>query len=155
MYLGAERNTLSIQTGFDLVNAAVACAILESISGLEPSSAITEPRYLKLVTISSFSCFCINDSCLKCVPDKKGPIYSVMWNCKSTEFCVVYGCILLPTTGPSVVSVFLRGAAGTIHHVLLGLWVYVVSVTVLSCPDNGGQVFVNNLMLVLCSGHFS
>ena len=37
---------LSIQTGFSLVNAAVACAILESISGLEPSSVITEPRYL-------------------------------------------------------------------------------------------------------------
>ena len=34
---------LSIQTGFGLVNAAVACAILESISGLEPSSVITEP----------------------------------------------------------------------------------------------------------------
>ncbi len=43
---------LSIQTGFSLVNAAVACAILEGISGLEPSSAITEPRYLKLVTVS-------------------------------------------------------------------------------------------------------
>ena len=40
---------LSIQTGFSLVNAAVACAILESISVLEPSSVITEPRYLKLV----------------------------------------------------------------------------------------------------------
>ena len=45
---------LSIQTGFRLVNAAVACAILESISGLEPSSVIIEPRYLKLVTVSSF-----------------------------------------------------------------------------------------------------
>ena len=42
---------LSIQTGFSLVNAAVACAILESISGLEPSSVITEPRYLKSVTV--------------------------------------------------------------------------------------------------------
>ena len=40
---------LSIQTGFSLVNVAVACAILESISGLEPSSVITEPWYLKLV----------------------------------------------------------------------------------------------------------
>ena len=40
---------LSIQTGFSLVNAAVVSAILESISGLEPSSVITEPRYLKLV----------------------------------------------------------------------------------------------------------
>ena len=45
---------LSFQTGFNLVNAAVVCAILESISGLEPSSVITEPRYLKLVTVSSF-----------------------------------------------------------------------------------------------------
>ena len=41
---------LSIQIGFILVNAAVACAILQSNSGLEPSSVITEPRYLKLVT---------------------------------------------------------------------------------------------------------
>ena len=48
---------LSIQTGFSLVNAAVACAVLESISGLEPSSVITEPRYLKLVTVTSFCPF--------------------------------------------------------------------------------------------------
>ena len=41
----------SIQTGFGLVNAVVAGAILESISGLEPSSVMTEPRYLKLVTV--------------------------------------------------------------------------------------------------------
>ena len=40
---------LSFETGFNLVNAAVVCAILESISGLEPSSVITEPRYLKLL----------------------------------------------------------------------------------------------------------
>ena len=43
---------LSIQTGFSLVNAAVVCAILQNISGLEPSSVKTEPRYLKLVTVS-------------------------------------------------------------------------------------------------------
>ena len=38
---------LSFQTGFNLVNAAVVYAILESVSGLsfEPSSVITEPRY--------------------------------------------------------------------------------------------------------------
>ena len=41
---------LSIQTGFSLVNAAVVCAILEIISGLEHSSVVTEPKYLKLVT---------------------------------------------------------------------------------------------------------
>ena len=45
---------LSIQTVFSLVNAAVVCTILESISSLEPSSVITEPRYLKLVAVSSF-----------------------------------------------------------------------------------------------------
>ena len=43
---------LSFQTGFSLVNAAVVCAILESISGLELSSVITEPRHFKLVTVS-------------------------------------------------------------------------------------------------------
>ena len=37
---------LSFQTGFSLVNAANICVILESISSLEPSSVITEPRYL-------------------------------------------------------------------------------------------------------------
>ena len=42
---------LSFQTGFNLISAAVICAILESILGLEPSSVITEPRYLKLVTV--------------------------------------------------------------------------------------------------------
>ena len=50
---------LSFQTGFNLVNVAVACAILKSISGLEPSSVITEPRFLKLVTVSSFCPFTI------------------------------------------------------------------------------------------------
>ena len=48
---------LAFQTGFNLVNAVAVYAILESISGLEPSSAITEPRYLKLVTVSSFCPF--------------------------------------------------------------------------------------------------
>ena len=40
----------------NLVNVAVVCAILESISGLEPSSVITELRNWKLVTVSSFFC---------------------------------------------------------------------------------------------------
>ena len=57
---------LSIQIGFSLVNAAVACAILESISGLEPSSVITEPRYLKLVTFSSFCPFTLITVSLVC-----------------------------------------------------------------------------------------
>ena len=48
---------LSIQTGFSLVNAAVVCVILESISGLEPSSVINQPGYFKLVTVSSLCPF--------------------------------------------------------------------------------------------------
>ena len=48
---------LSFQTGFCLVNAAVVCAILESISGLELSAFITEPRYLKLVIVARFCLF--------------------------------------------------------------------------------------------------
>ena len=48
---------LSFQTGFNPVNAAVVYATLESISGLEPSSVITEPWYLKLMTVSSFCPF--------------------------------------------------------------------------------------------------
>ena len=51
---------LSLQTGFNLVNAAVAGAILESISGLEPSSVTTELRYFKLVTVSSFCPFTLS-----------------------------------------------------------------------------------------------
>ena len=51
---------LSFQTGFNLVNAAVVCAILASISGLEPSSDITEAKYLKLVTVSNFCPFTLS-----------------------------------------------------------------------------------------------
>ena len=55
--LELKKILLSFQTGFSVVNAAVVCAILESISGLEPSSVITKPGYLKLVTVSSFCPF--------------------------------------------------------------------------------------------------
>ena len=42
----------------NLADAVVVCAILEGISGLEPSLVITEPRYLKLVAIQLLSiCF--------------------------------------------------------------------------------------------------
>ena len=56
---------LTFQTGFNLVNAAVVSAILESNSGLESSPVITEPRYLKIVTVSSFcpfSLICVIDA---------------------------------------------------------------------------------------------
>ena len=53
-FLELREILMSFKTGLNLVNAAVVCAILESISGLESSSVITEPGYLKLVTVSSF-----------------------------------------------------------------------------------------------------
>ena len=62
-YLELREILLSFKTSFNLVNAAVVCAVLESISGLEPSSVITEPRYLKLVTVSSccpFTLICVD-----------------------------------------------------------------------------------------------
>ena len=45
---------LSFQTSFGPANAAVVYAVLESISGLVPSSVATELRNLKLVIVSSF-----------------------------------------------------------------------------------------------------
>ena len=45
---------ISFQMGFSFVRAAVACAILERTSGLEPSSETTAPMYLKLVTVPNF-----------------------------------------------------------------------------------------------------
>ena len=48
---------LSFQTDFNLVNAAVVRAILESISCWETSLVITEPSYLKPLTVSNFCPF--------------------------------------------------------------------------------------------------
>ena len=48
---------LSFQIGFNPINAAVVCAVPESISGVEPSLDTTEPRYLKPVTVPSFCPF--------------------------------------------------------------------------------------------------
>ena len=48
---------LSLQMGFSFVRAAVAYAVLERTSGLEPSSETTAQRYLKLVTVPNFCPF--------------------------------------------------------------------------------------------------
>ena len=44
---------LSFHIGFSLVSIAVVWANVEVISGLDPSSVTTEPRYLKLDTVSN------------------------------------------------------------------------------------------------------
>ena len=48
---------LSFQTSLNIISDAVVHATLESISDLEPASVTTEPRYLKLMTVSNFSPF--------------------------------------------------------------------------------------------------
>ena len=49
--LELRKMLLSFQTGFNLVIAAVVCAILKSISGLELSSDTVKPRYFKIVAV--------------------------------------------------------------------------------------------------------
>ena len=60
--LELRKMRLLFQTGFSLVNAAVVCAILKGIPGLEPSSDTTEARYLKLVTVSNFCPFTLSSA---------------------------------------------------------------------------------------------
>ena len=48
---------LSFQIGFNLLHNAVVCAILKSISGLEPSQVATEPRYLKFLALKLLSIY--------------------------------------------------------------------------------------------------
>ena len=51
---------LSLQMDFSFVRAAVACAVLERISDLAPSSETTALRYsklIKLITVPTFSPF--------------------------------------------------------------------------------------------------
>ena len=48
---------LSFQTGFNRVSAAVVYALLESISGVEPSLVTSDARDLKLVAVSSLRPF--------------------------------------------------------------------------------------------------
>ena len=84
----------SFQTGFNLVNAAVVCAILASISGLEPSSDITEAKDLKLVTVSNFSLFTL--SCVE--KDSKDSLV----NLDNTDTDVfLYGCPQSCTPNPA------------------------------------------------------
>ena len=45
---------LSFYIGFSFIRIAVTCAILERISGFEPSSEMIAARYLKLMIIPSF-----------------------------------------------------------------------------------------------------
>ena len=50
---------LSFHIGFSFVIAAIVCAILELILGLDPSFVITEPRYLNLDIVSNLCPFTV------------------------------------------------------------------------------------------------
>ena len=54
---------LSLQMGFCFVKAAVACAILERTSGLEPSYETTAPWYLNALSPLSLSLDAIGAVC--------------------------------------------------------------------------------------------
>ena len=82
-----------VQTRFNLVSAAVVCAVLEKISGLEPSSVITEPRYLKLVTVSSFGPFTLNSVLMPLVLFAISLVFSAL-----ISMPVSYTHLTLPTT---------------------------------------------------------
>ena len=85
---------LSFQTGFNLVNAAVACAILDSISGLKPSSVITEPTHLKLVTVSSFCPFTLTSVLMPLVLFVISLVFSAL----------IYAQLILPVLLPLLLS---------------------------------------------------
>ena len=57
---------LSFQTGFNLVNAAVVCAILESISGFEPSSVILLEACDSLKLLSIYFDLCVDATGVVC-----------------------------------------------------------------------------------------
>ena len=58
---------LSFHKGFNLDSAAVVCAILASISSLEHSSVIIDPKYLKLFTFSSLCPLTLTSVLMSCV----------------------------------------------------------------------------------------
>ena len=90
---------LSIQIVFSFVNAAGACAILQSNSGLEPSSVITEPSYLnpfQLVLETFFVfifCDAVGNSC-QLATRKASP--TLLW------FPIAWGSFVSATRGAQV-----------------------------------------------------
>ena len=62
------------------------------------------PVVLKVcVDVRSQYMHSLNHKAYSCFTDKKGPVYAVEWSPNSTEFCVVYGCILQVYEGNRVV----------------------------------------------------
>ena len=86
---------LSLQMGFSFDRAAVACAILERTSGLEPSSETTVPRYLKLVAVPNFCLFTFIS------------LSGCHWRCLSSVWCSLHRSHLIPCAG--FVETFYQG----------------------------------------------
>ena len=91
---------LSLQIGFSFVRAAVAYAILERISGLQPSSETTAPRYLKIM-IRSLCPFTLISSWLPLAlfSPHRSPSYTL------SKFCrVFHPGLLVPAASMSLAN---------------------------------------------------
>ena len=77
---------ITLQMGFSFVRAVAACAILERISCLEPSSETTASKYLKLVTVPSLAASALLPlpSCLSSVWSSRqgSPSYTLCRFCR-------------------------------------------------------------------------
>ena len=74
------------QLGFSFVRtAAVACEILERLSGLEASSETTAPRYLQLVTVPGFCLTFLTEDWLQIS----------FWKLNAIQYCVVTTTLML------------------------------------------------------------
>ena len=85
MYMTRERISLifelsaiflSFQITLSFASAAVVWAILARISGLDPSSAMIAPRYLNLLTQSSFSPLTLNNMLVRPKLEYASPIWN-------------------------------------------------------------------------------
>ena len=101
--LELREKLLSFQTGFNLVNAAVVCVILDSISGLEPSSVIIEPRCLKRVTVSSFYPFTLITVLMPLVLFVISLVFSAL-PCRRLWRCCRDAQLILPVFLPLLLS---------------------------------------------------
>ena len=94
----------SFQTGFNLVNGAVVCAVLESNSGLETSSVITEPSTWNLwlsqasVHLLQSLCWCHRCCLSSAWSSQHWPPCCRLWrHCQDTH-------LILPVLLPLLVS---------------------------------------------------
>ena len=93
---------LSLQMGFSFVRAALAFTILETITGLEPSSETTDPRYLKLVTVPSSCPFTFISLWMPLALFVISLVFSALWSYILCRFCIDFLLGLLAPALPQL-----------------------------------------------------